>query len=293
MVQGQEAEEISLAQGFRTLPVEDRAFRYIPIRAVFFQFVGQISAGDEHRPATQFFCCIPDALAEPVMDRRRHAGKANPHDPDLFQGPEFPVEIEGNQGTVVQVRIPFAFKSGRDAGFFCLIGNQGGQIPVVLDGNFYLGCAELGEIPLGFPAWGDVEVIQVHFRMGTGDDQGIRLEFRRLFHGGLIGGRSSGDLPLFPPADFREDDGGMGDSKRSKDCHRKHLSFLYFSTEKAAALRQPFQLLFLNNSNRWTGAPLFQLYPGHCSSTLALTASRSWKTSHLAAIWDWPVSRSR
>ena len=34
---------------------------------------------------------------------------------------------------MVQVRIPFAFKSGRDAGFFCLIGNQGGQIPVVLD----------------------------------------------------------------------------------------------------------------------------------------------------------------
>ena len=194
---------------------------------------------------------------------------------------------------MVQSRIPFSLETGGDPGFPGFLGNQGRQIPVIPDGQFHLGRPELGEIPPGCWAWGDVEVIHVHFPMGTGDDQGIRLETGRLFHDRIIGGNGFPDFFLFPLSHFRQDDGRVGDCKRSKDCHRKHLSFLYFSTEKAAAWRQPFQLLFLNNANRCTGAPLFQLYPGHCSSTLAFTASRSWNTSHLAAIWAWPVRRRR
>ena len=114
----EEFQKIPVRHGLGHPAVKDRALRGVAVGAVVFQFVGQVAAGHEHRPAAQGLHRPGDALAQPVVLQRRESGQADAQDRTVH--PRILKEVQREEGTVIQGGVLFSQGSGPDAGVFRL-----------------------------------------------------------------------------------------------------------------------------------------------------------------------------
>lgn len=80
--------------------------------------------------------------------------------------PGLPEEIQGQEGAVVQRRVPLSQRPGPETGRLRTADDLVPQRSVVLHTQFGLGRTEGGHVSGGTPARRDVEVVGVHDLMG-------------------------------------------------------------------------------------------------------------------------------
>ena len=206
--------------------VKNGAFLGKAVGAFGQKLVGQVAAGNVYGPAAQVVDGGCNGLAQGIVGLGWQTGQTNPDNFYLVQGAVLAVKVQGNQGAVVQFRLTGPQGSCGDAPGFCLPADFLGKLLVIGYLHRHLRGPEGRKIAGACGVRGDVEIIQVELRMGTGDNQGVRLELGSLGHDGFIGINGLLDFLFFSPAHFRQDNGRMGYCERSQDGHKKHLALL-------------------------------------------------------------------
>ena len=179
----------------------------------------EVAARDEYDAAAELFCRLCDLLAEPVVDISAEAREADTHDLDQLFELRLQ-EVERDHRAVVERRLPLAEEAGRE--IVCRTGIRQclREDIVVLRLYLDLRATERREIPHSLLARRDVEVIAIHRRVRTRDDDHIRLQRRRTAHDLAISRRRPRNLLLLTPADLRQDEGRMWHRHSSHDCHK-------------------------------------------------------------------------
>ena len=125
--------------------------------------MGQIAASDDRDIPVQKFRRLPDALSQFIMYGQGQTGQADPDQPVisviLIQKPE------RHHGPVIQIRIPFPQRAGRDISRFRLLLQKSRKLCIIFCPELYLGRTETGKISRCSFSRGNVEIICIHHGM--------------------------------------------------------------------------------------------------------------------------------
>lgn len=217
----EKAFEIARIEESRHIVVEYGTLGRVAVRPVWFESMGQISAGHEHTAPMQIDCGLRDAAAERAVRFRSKTRKPYAHESitvvDLVH------EEERNERRVVELAVGHAAAADGRAVLAGAGGHRCGESRVVGHGHGRFPRAEPPHVPTAGVAGGYMEAIPEKRRMGRDDDDGVGGVRGNTTRHLLVGGDGFRNGTLLTAANRWNDEGRMRDDVSGYDAHWRLL----------------------------------------------------------------------